>query len=199
LAKPDIEARLKKNLGRVHSLLNSYESAAGSGKGRRDLHKTDILRSATVFLHAALEDFLRSLEYWTLPDGSPADLNSIPLVGTDGRAEKFFLGALSVHRNKTVQNLIEESVFAYLQQKSYSDSTAVANTLQRMGVQTATIRSYLSSLDQLIERRHSIVHQADREDSGGSGHHGTRSISKSTVLKWTEAITSLSSVVLEQI
>jgi hypothetical protein len=64
--KSEIEIRFKSNLERVDHLVALYDTAT-TGPGRRPVDKSDILRSAVVFLHATLEDFLRSLLEWKLP------------------------------------------------------------------------------------------------------------------------------------
>ncbi|HEY6727113.1 MAG TPA: toll/interleukin-1 receptor domain-containing protein [Polyangiaceae bacterium] len=58
--KVDVERRFAANLGRVQHLGEIYQSA-GIGVARRAVETADVLRSAVVFLHAALEDFLRTL------------------------------------------------------------------------------------------------------------------------------------------
>jgi hypothetical protein len=64
--KTEIENRFNGNLERVEHLVALYETLT-TGPGRRPVDTSDILRSAVVFLHATLEDFLRSLLEWKLP------------------------------------------------------------------------------------------------------------------------------------
>jgi hypothetical protein len=44
------------------------------------------------------------------------------------------------------------------------------------------------SMEEMIERRHAIVHQADKYDTPGSGNHNVKSISVGTVNKWIEKV-----------
>ena len=76
--KTEIENRFNGNLERVGHLVEIYETLT-TGPGRRPVDTSDILRSAVVFLHAALEDFLRSLLEWKLPSAQASYLKDIPL------------------------------------------------------------------------------------------------------------------------
>ena len=194
--REEIENRLALNLGRVGNLIRVYEGLSGKGQGRRPVHSSDILRAATVLLHATVEDFLRSIELWKLPAGSEEALSDIPLVGTQGRPDRLSLGKLTPHRTKSVDTVIMESVAQYLERKSYNDTTDVMVALQRLGIDSSGLKAHLPQLSSLIERRHHIVHQADREKGSGSGHHPARSISKGAVLSWLEAVKAGTSAVL---
>lgn len=98
--KVQIEQRLQDNITRVKSMVTIYEShIQGSGSGRRGYLQTDVLRAATVFLHASLEDLLRSLSYWKLPEAKKEIIDKIPLIGYQGNLKKFLLGELVVHKD----------------------------------------------------------------------------------------------------
>lgn len=92
--KADIERRFAANLDRVQHLMDIYQNA-GSGMGRRPVETTDVLRSAVVFLHATLEDFLRTLLAWRLPQAEAAHLKEVPLAGKKPRST-FTLDELAV-------------------------------------------------------------------------------------------------------
>src|SRR2546427_11301455 len=94
------------NLGRMNRLLN----LAASNPDDSD----DLMRAVIVMNHAYLEDFLRSLAERFLPLASEEVLNKVPLLGRKGRPDKFQLGALTPHRGKAVQDLIDISVRAHL-------------------------------------------------------------------------------------
>ncbi len=198
-AREDIEQRFARNIERVRNLVETYEGLTGSAQGRRPVHRADILRAATVFLHAALEDLLRNVEGWKLPLGDEGALAGVSLVGTEGRAEKFVLGKLVAHRGKSVDALIEESVTEHLDRKSYNDTEMICGVLQRIGVDTAPLTPLLPGLSDLIQRRHNIVHRADRDDTPGSGHHGAKAISKGSVRWWTDNVERFATAVFTQI
>lgn len=106
-----------RSMERVDYLLSLYRREAGSGSsGRRTVPATDILRAATVLLHAAVEDLLRNIASWCIGKDSPAEvLDRIPLLGTTcgGEAKKVWLSALVSHSGMTVEDLISTSVRAH--------------------------------------------------------------------------------------
>lgn len=96
-----------------------YDDRA-SGKGRRSLETTDLLRAAVVFLHASLEDLIRGVTAWKLPAAAAAALADVPLVGAIKTA-KPTLADLAAHRGRTVQEVIDASVAASLAHSNYNN------------------------------------------------------------------------------
>ena len=159
-------APFKENEKRIFGLIRLAELIETTNKGKPDsnLESADLLRAAVVFIHASLEDLLRRLAVVYLPTCSPDVLNQIPLAGSKDklRAEKFFLGRLAVHRGKSVDNLITESVNDYVAGKSFSDTSEIAGLLELMGFDIAGIeKKFFSAMSEIILRRHQIVHRAD--------------------------------------
>ncbi len=125
--------------------------------------RSDILRTVIVFLHATFEDVLRTIARQRLALAESRILDNIPLVGISksGRPEKFSLGALHAHREKTVDQLIQESVERYLDKESFNSSTDVAVILRQMGIDPSHFDGLYPYLDQMMRKRHRIVHEAD--------------------------------------
>lgn len=181
------------NISRVHNLLTIYEGLAGEGSGRRPVHSTDMLRAATVFLHTALEDFLRKLAGWKLPDGDRETLDDIPLVkiSNTGNPVKFFLGSLAVHRGKTVDSLIKESVSEHLAYVTVNDTNDINRILHSVGIKTELVQHLYPKLSDLMKRRHRIVHLGDVNPSHGRGHHAACPIITEDVRNWANAVSDL--------
>jgi hypothetical protein len=179
--------RTSHNLARARKLVTIYERQYGSRGGKRLAYKTDLLRAAVVFTHACLEDFLRSLSAAFLPWSDEEPLNEVPLVGTSGRAQKFLLGKLAMHRGRTVQQLIQESVDAYLEESNYNDTTEIARVLGSMNLRHPNAVALFKDLDEMIKRRHQIVHRADRIEVPGAPKLKARALSAPTVLAWIGA------------
>ena len=186
--RDEIRQRFSDNLARAQNLLAVYRGIAGAGQGRRPVNSTDILRAATVFGHAALEEVFRGIATWKYPAANEAVLNEVPIVGSEhGRPEKFFLGRLAAHRQKTVQALIDESVRAHTNNFTINNTTDIANFLRKIGVEPIAVNQEFELLGQLISRRHHIVHQADRNDLPGQGHHRARALNANDVGSWLAA------------
>lgn len=199
--KDDIETRFKRNLARVDNLLKVYKEICSTGQGRRPVQAGDVLRSATVFLHATLEDFLRSIAAWKLPGANADVLDGVPLVGlnTHGRPEKFFLGALASHGEKTVQEVIRESVIASLVRETYNDTKEISKLLKSICLQTDELNSQFAVLNDMMSRRHQIVHRADANPNPGTGNHHANSIGIKKVKEWAAAVEEFVTAVLGKV
>lgn len=193
--------RLSENLARTYNLVGIYKARYGSGRGRRKVHSLDVLRAAVVFLHASLEDFLRSLAAINLPNASEDTLNTIPLKGlnTSGRPEKFFLGKLVSHKGKTVDEVIEESISHYLERTTYNDTQEIAALLVNIGVDVSKVNETFPALDQMMRRRHQIVHRADRVEGKARGKQYAQSLNPAVVTKWIESTRKFMGKVLSQL
>lgn len=197
--REQIRLRFEDNIGRAQNLVVVYREIAGQGQGRRPVHSTDILRAAIVFAHAALEEVFRGLATWKYPAAGEQVLNEVPLVGLTehSRPEKFFLGKLANHRQKTVQELINESVRSYLGSFTVNNTTDISGFLRKISVDPDAVSHEFAQLTELISRRHHIVHQADRNDIPGRGNHRARGINPDDVARWLGATTRFVTQVLE--
>ena len=196
--KQEISDRFDLNIARVKSLVAIYSTyLAGSGAGRRAHQKTDVLRAATVFLHASLEDVLRSLAYWKLPTAAAAELDKIPFAG--GTTMKITLGSLAAHRGKAVSTVIKEAVDASLERSNYNNASEVCGLLTSIGLDITPAQPYLATLELAMARRHQIVHRADANLTGGKGNHSVASISTATLTPWIANTEQFVQAVLNQV
>jgi hypothetical protein len=188
--KEEIKDRLDKNLARVRNLVEFFNERTPTKP--KQVKDTDILRAATVFLHATLEDFLRSIAAWKLPLASADILNKIPLAGAENA--KFTLRDLASHRDKKVAELIKLSVDTYLERSNYNNTNEVASLLEGLGVNVNQVNSTFGKLTELMTRRHQIVHRVDRKPTGK-----TSSLSEDEVNAWIVAVEEFTSAVLNEI
>jgi hypothetical protein len=199
--RDQINNRFQDNIRRARNLLAVYRRLDPGGQGRRSVQDTDVLRAATVFTHAALEEVFRGLVSWKYPAAAENILNEIPLVGITetGRPEKFFLGKLGSHRGKTVQKLIDESITAYVGNLTVNNTTEISGIIRKIGIEPETVNAEFAHISELVQRRHHIVHQADRNDTGGHGNHRAIALHPSTVEGWISAVERFVNSVLTQI
>ena len=175
---------------RVSNLIRLYETTSGRGKRRKSVHAADVLRAAMVFAHATLEDFIRSICAYFLPQADGSVLDDIPLVGltSAGRPEKFLLGRLAAHRGKPVDELIRISVRTYLDRSTFNSTQDIPAAIKRCGLDVWTIEKLFPRLDQLTKRRHQIVHRADKSRKSGAGKQHAESLSPVDVKIWLGAV-----------
>lgn len=190
----ELKERFDFNLDRVRAIVDAYERLGTPGSGRTSVRQTDLLRAAVVFLHAALEDVLRSTAEERLPYASPDALEGIPLPapGPPKPQVKFTLKELAAYRGEQVCSVIRHSVAAYLRYSNYNNTTEVANLLIQLGVTEADKQRFLDlyggGISSMMSRRHLIVHRADRNPVVGRGQHPAASIRRETVLHWVDVV-----------
>jgi hypothetical protein len=164
----------------------------------KDETSDDIYRAVVVLNHAYLEDFLRTLALAFLPMSDEEALDDVPLsgLGRGGRAEKFLLGKLAQHRGKSIDDLIRESVSEHLERSTFNNVTEIMSFLESVGLQVPQENEYLNSilsivepqsvlsqLEAMMQRRHHIVHRADKARNGD----GLEPIDPRDVVKWLTA------------
>jgi hypothetical protein len=193
--KEDISRRFDLNIARVRGLITSYEGALPGVQGRPTVTTTDILRGAVVFLHASLEDLLRSILEWKLPSTTKTEhLTEVPLDGE--KLRKYTLSDVAKHRGKSVDELIESSVRTSLERSNFNDVEEVAIVLQKAGIANTTLDTHGADLASMMKRRHWIVHRADRNSGQGQGQFAAQSLRPDTVKAWVASVETFGKAVL---
>ncbi|MGB9236201.1 MAG: HEPN domain-containing protein [Terriglobales bacterium] len=193
LVRQEMEPYIKhvtENHKRTLRLIRMYTARLGKlglVKTRRD-GSEDILRAVVVLTHASLEDFLRTVAGLFLPYADEKILDGIPLAGLGGRPEKFFLGKLTKHRGKTVDDVIQESVSQHLNRETYGNIREIDILLKSIGIDSSTYEASFPKIAAMIERRHQIVHRADMVKEDRSKDSRIEPIAASEVLQWSQAV-----------
>ena len=196
----EIEQRFRTNLKRVRGLVDLYETSAPETQGRKPVPIADLLRAAVVFLHATLEDLLRSMLEWKLPAGPGDLLKGIPLTGTtDPNQAKFTLSELARFRGETIDSVVARSVRDSLDRSNYNNVKDVVDAIEKAGVDLILKKDLKDDLASMMNRRHLIAHRADRNPSRGAGHQVATSISASSVKHWIETVEELGESVLKSL
>jgi hypothetical protein len=120
----------------------------------------DIARATIVFMHASFETALRALVAIKLREST--DLSFIPFPN---RKEKMTLSELSNYRDRSVRELLDESIDLYLSNLSFNNSDDIADVFSRLKIPQEKILKYYSNLASMMKRRHQIVHEADLKRS----------------------------------
>ncbi len=205
--------RLCDNLSRVDSLidlydfvsnmLSRYEEAAKLGhvqQMERPPDPLEILRAAIVFLHASLEDVLRSIAAKHVSRSNPGLLKDVPFLDSGIRPNKITLAGLLQYQGETIEGLINKSVNQWLEHRSFNDCNDIAAFLQRIGIDSTPCNSEFATLDEMIKRRHKIVHNADCRDVYDESKHPTlESIDKGTLGMWRESVQTFVVQVMHQL
>ena len=186
-------ARIVEGVERVNKLLWTAGQLTNPLIGRGQLDdqtreaSQDILRAAVVLIHAYLEDFLRTIAGALLPVGDEKCLAGVPLAGLTSRAEKFTLGQLLPHKGKSIDDVLRQSVSEHLDRSTFNSIQDITALLEKLGFDVAKHAEEFPVIDQMIQRRHYIVHRADRVKASGSETYALQPIHLADVSLWLEA------------
>ena len=87
----------------------------------------------------------------------------------------------------------------YLEQSNYNNTNDISSLLSSVGITVENVNGSFNQLSQLMNRRHQIVHRADRDETPGQGHHRAKSIGRITVNNWINAVNDFVLAVLDEI
>lgn len=151
------------NLRRVESLIQGSAALAGSTQFSEVIAQ-DVLRAATVFLHSSLEEVIRNLYVYRLPNVSEDRLNKVPLLTNSPniRPSQILLGQLASYKGQFVDNVIIKSIDAYTNTLNINNSNQLMQCLDLAEIVLPDMSNVLPALNELMMRRHQIVHQMDR-------------------------------------
>lgn len=159
----------------------------------------DICRSSVVFLHAALEDYLRSVGNDRLPFAPKEVINEIPLVSFDAvHANKFLLGELLPYRDSIVSDVIGDSIKKHLLRRSFTSFDDVRSFIGKIQLETAAFEQYRTPVDQMMQRRHKIVHESDLIRDGSPSPNQWTDADHQSLLTWTNAVSTFGRDLFQQ-
>lgn len=193
------------NYQRVQNLLTIYETLNGGSEDRptiklsEDVRLTDLLRASVVFLHGSEEDYIRTtLSDLLLSRADQKELASIALLGTSGRAEKFSFAQLIRFSNYSVGELIAESIDETLSKTSFNSYSEICAWMKKIGVKLDSF-SRQRQIDDLIKRRHKIVHEVDQTTYKKDKFTRVSTIEVKTVRAWCSAVKEMLELIDSQI
>lgn len=180
-----------RNLDRVCSLRKMYNSLKSDKvKEGKEYKHTDILRSAVVLLHSSFEEYFRSILGCILPKNcTEDDLKNMYFIGSVGnRKDRITLGGLIKVREKTVDQLITESIQESLSFTSFNNYQDIVSWCEKIKIDLSEFDEQ-EKLNNLIHRRHKIVHEAD--NAGNDDKYSLSKIRENTVEEWIEVVHNL--------
>jgi hypothetical protein len=148
----------------------------------------DIHRAMIVFTHSTLEaavcDVVRILLNLRLTV-APEEVFSLL-----GQNKKYSIQELKAKKDKTVDQIIEEHfadgsalIERCLSNRSFNDKDAIIDQLNTLGISIRSLHRQLEQLNEMMQRRHQVVHKADYMGEGKTRQLNT--INYATVVEWT--------------
>lgn len=188
-----------RNIERVCSLRKMYNSLKSDEvKEGKEYKFTDILRSAVVLLHSSFEEYYRSILGCILPKTcTEDDLKNMSFLGSAGNhKDKITLGGLIKVREKTVDQLITESIRESLSFTSFNDYQDIVSWSKRIKIDLSEFKDQ-EKLNKLIHRRHKIVHEADNAKS--DDEYALAPIRENSVEEWIEVVRNLVEIIDKEV
>ena len=184
--KDSIQSNFYDNLQRARDLAQVYLDTQTLNKQSPSLYDDDILRAAVVFLHATLEDILRGTFKLLIGSKGPLLWKKIPLYGyTDRNQPKgFTFENLESFKELKVQELFDKSVDEYLNYNNYNKIQDICTMFQDLDINNGQFKEIFPLLEKMIERRHNIVHRADRQGTLEELNFNLTPISYTELLTW---------------
>ncbi len=181
----NVTTAFNENVDRAFKLIHyaTKSNFDGSSPGEIKSFIEDILRSCVVLAHSSLETALRDIFARRLKAKAETEAPKVPLVGLQ-RNEKFNWENLYRHRQKTVKQIVDESIDDYISRLSFNSTTDIANYLKELGVDLKYVTPLFADLEVMIQRRHQIVHEADY--SRAPGEKKLETLTHITVFRWLD-------------
>lgn len=187
------------NINRVESLIIAYEELVKQSSGDVEV-ANDVLRAAVVFLHSSLEEIIRNLYLYVLPNASADSLNKIPFATHESshRPKNIQLGDLLEFKGQFVENVIQESINNHVDTLNINNSTQLVECLKLASIPIEPLRQFLEPLNSLMQRRHQIVHQMDRSNELDPLATTVNVIDVVVVKSWRDALIGFANILFAQ-
>jgi RiboL-PSP-HEPN len=192
--RPEVEKRIKESISPYivdfnEGLERANALIGAAGELTDPSLAQDLLRAVVVLSHAYLEDALRTLAGQLLPEAGEDALNDIPLAGLASAAhpQKFHLGKLAQHKGKTVDGVIRESIAQHLDRVTYNNTNQITQLLETLGFKVSDHDQDFPAIQQMMQRRHQIVHRGDRVKALDSDTYTPQPLEREKVVTWLGA------------
>ena len=97
----------------------------------------------------------------------------------------------------SVDELVERSINAYIDKMSFTSVGDIVDLLSSLNINQEKIKPLFPIIDDMIRRRHHIVHKADRIKSAGPGKQFAISLSAQKVKKWNNTVNHFFALIVE--
>lgn len=160
--------RYVRNFHRILTVLEIPQELLALGNQTKSTeYISELLRVVVVFTHATVEDYFREVLRIYLHNIDAETLKTIPLIGTS--SPRFHLGDLAKYQGMAADEIIRQSVDDYVDHISASSTSIIASNLEKVGIDPSPLKPTFPALQEMIDRRHRIVHRFDLSSDRDSG------------------------------
>jgi hypothetical protein len=183
MAKTDIYGSYEKNIASVTELIKIYSERTNK-KGTKRESDIDILRAAVVFIHSSFESYYRQ----AVAIGIISRLKSNDMADMDKL--KFNVSAKELYKAPAIglSDALDGAVNAELENQSFGSYKRIREYAAHAGFDLKGFPQEKSdALHGMIQRRHAIVHDADRVKERGKWQKSKEKLSDTDVQNWLAA------------
>jgi len=108
-------------------------------------------------------------------------------------------GSLAKLKGKTIDEVITKSVESYYEHSNFNDTTEISALLEELGINVSKVKHHFSELDSLMNRRHRIVHRADKVKQPQENLDSLLIIEIKEVTKWLTVVNEFCNDVIEDV
>jgi len=142
-----------------------------------------------VLMHAALEEVIRNLYVWILPNGDRDKLNKIPFNRhADRNPKPILLGDLMEYQGYFIENIVVDAINLYVDRMNLNSTDQLSACLQMVAIDDQVLKTYYPDLGDIMTRRHQIVHQMDREDRLDPDTVNVSDIELDRINQWSQSL-----------
>lgn len=153
-----------------------------------------------MFLHATLEDLLRTTLAWRWPRSTnPEHFGKLTFVLPNARKEKITIAELVQQGYQRVDEVVGAAIDEHLKTSNFNNILELRTALERSGLDPNIVDPHVRQLAALMARRHWIVHRVDRNATTGRGQHPTQSLGVGTVQGWVKAVRGVGEAILAKL
>lgn len=202
----ELRRRFDTNLERCTGILESIPLFDQEPRGNV---QEDMLRAVVVFLHASLEDLLRSIlsfhyqhhpiqlpEVRRKKDESQAADDSSTILSSSRKQKRrdVWDKVVAFDHSKSVSDFIDAEIREYMRFVSYSSASEISTFFADTGLRVENLRRFTEHFVSFFGRRHDIVHYADMDRSSMSPMPAT--IDLETVVLWRSVVEEFGQLVI---
>jgi hypothetical protein len=183
MAKTDIYVSYEKNIASVLELIKIYRERTNK-QGAKSESNVDILRAAVVFIHSSFESYYRQ----AVAIGVISRLKSNDMADMDKL--KFNVSAKELYKASAVglPAALDGAVDAELETQSFGSYKRIREYAAHAGFDLKGFPQEKSDvLNAMIQRRHAIVHDADRVKERDKWQKAKEKLSDTDVQGWLAA------------
>jgi RiboL-PSP-HEPN len=99
-----------------------------------------------------------------------------------------FLGKLAQFKGKSIDDVLKSSIIEYYENSTFNSVSDIVELFANLGIEIKNLKPYFPDLENLMKRRHQIVHRIDRSGKIDAEIKAVSIIDPTELGKWIQAV-----------